>query len=41
MLGRGDIAQEGSAAHGGDGSADGGGDVVVAGGDVGDQGPST
>ena len=38
MLGWGDIAQESSAAHGGDGPADGSGDVVIAGGDVGDQG---
>ena len=38
MLGGGDVAQESCAVHGGDGPADGRGDVVVAGGDVGDQG---
>ena len=38
MLRRGDIAQEGGTAGGSHGSADGGGDVVIAGGDVGDEG---
>ena len=38
MLGRGDVAQEGCAAHGRDSAADGSSDVVIAGGDVGDEG---
>ena len=38
MLGGGDIAQESRTAHGCDSAADGSGDVVITGGDVGDDG---
>ena len=38
MLGGGDVAQEGGSAHGSHGTADGGGDVVVAGSDIGHEG---
>ena len=39
MLGGGHIAEEGGPVHGRHRPADGGGDVVIAGGDVGDQRP--